>query len=241
MSAISSGEIEMRPIVVVFPDESERKKVELPEEVEVLIGDPTNPETLERAHVREASYVILALEDDSKSVFTTLMVKRLSKAKVFVEALCGETSRKLRFRARGGGRHRQPHHGRRRLRHLRSGAGRPVGHPLRRGHEAPPRRGLLPSGLLPGKTRPQPGTGREDSRRIQTDRHKARLFQWKKVMVLPHRPCRRGVGLIPAKTASQGCGFAIFPDIRHLCPPLHWKEKYITLRLFTPMKGSCSG
>ncbi|NJE76658.1 TrkA family potassium uptake protein [Thermococcus sp. ES12] len=96
MAAISSGEVEMRPIVVVFPDEGERKKVELPEEVEVLIGDPTNPETLERAHVREASYVILALEDDSKSVFTTLMVKRMSGAKVFVEALRGESLELLR-------------------------------------------------------------------------------------------------------------------------------------------------
>ncbi len=91
MSAISNGEVEMRPIVVVFPDEEERKKVELPEEIEVLVGDPTNPETLERAHVREASYVVLALEDDSKSVFTTLMIKRTSKARVFVEALRRES------------------------------------------------------------------------------------------------------------------------------------------------------
>lgn len=91
LSAISNGEVEMRPIVVVFPSENERKRVELHEEVEVLIGDPTNPETLERAHVREASYVILALEDDSKSVFTTLMIKRISSAKVLVEALKRES------------------------------------------------------------------------------------------------------------------------------------------------------
>ncbi|ASJ08167.1 calcium-gated potassium channel protein [Thermococcus siculi] len=89
--AISSGEAELRPIVVVFPSEDERKKVELPEEVEVLIGDPTNPETLERAHVKEASNVILALEDDSKSVFAVLMIKRTSKARVLVEALNAES------------------------------------------------------------------------------------------------------------------------------------------------------
>ena len=89
--AISRGEAEMRPIVVVFPSEEERKKVELPEEVEVLIGDPTNPETLERAHVKEASNVILALEDDSKSVFATLMIKRISRARVLVEALKAES------------------------------------------------------------------------------------------------------------------------------------------------------
>ncbi len=89
--AISSGDAELRPIVVVFPSEEERKKVELPEEVEVLIGDPTNPETLERAHVKGASNVILALEDDSKSVFATLMIKRISRAKVLVEALNAES------------------------------------------------------------------------------------------------------------------------------------------------------
>ncbi|WP_457752301.1 potassium channel family protein [Thermococcus sp.] len=96
LSAIVSGEAEMRPIVVVFPSEEERRRVELPEEVEVLIGDPTNPETLERAHVREASYVVLALEDDSKAVFTTLMIKKASKARVLVEVLSEESSELLK-------------------------------------------------------------------------------------------------------------------------------------------------
>ncbi|NJE85440.1 calcium-gated potassium channel protein [Thermococcus sp. CX2] len=91
MSAISSGDADLKPIVVVLPSDEERKKMELPEEVEVLIGDSTNRETLERAHVEGASHVILSLEDDSKSVFTTLMIKRLSKAKVFVEALRPES------------------------------------------------------------------------------------------------------------------------------------------------------
>ena len=94
--AISSGGAEPRQIVVVFPSEEERKKVELPEEVEVLVGDPTNRETLERAHVEGASNVILALEDDSKSVFATLMIKRISKAKVLVEALNAESVELLR-------------------------------------------------------------------------------------------------------------------------------------------------
>ena len=96
LRAIVSGEAEVRPIVVVFPSEEERRKVELPEEVEVLIGDPTNPETLERAHVKEASYVVLALEDDSKAVFTTLMVKKASKARVLVEVLSEESSELLK-------------------------------------------------------------------------------------------------------------------------------------------------
>ncbi len=91
MSAISGGDAEARPIVVVFPDDGERKKVDLPEDVEVLVGEPTSRETLERAGVGDASYVILALEDDSKAVFTTLMVKRLSAAKVLVEALNAES------------------------------------------------------------------------------------------------------------------------------------------------------
>ncbi|NJE05497.1 calcium-gated potassium channel protein [Thermococcus sp. M36] len=96
ITAVSGGSAEMRPIVVVFPDETERKKVELPEEVEVLVGDPTNLETLERAHIGEASHVILALEDDSKSVFTTLMIKRMSRARVFVEALRKESAELLK-------------------------------------------------------------------------------------------------------------------------------------------------
>jgi voltage-gated potassium channel len=89
--AISTGDAEPRPVVVVFPNDEERRKVELPEEVEILVGDPTNRETLERAHVEDASNVILALEDDSKSVFATLMIKRMSKAKVLVEALKSES------------------------------------------------------------------------------------------------------------------------------------------------------
>ncbi|CAI1492671.1 Kef-type K+ transport systems, predicted NAD-binding component [Thermococcus nautili] len=91
IGAIERGELGLAPIVVVFPSEEERKKVELPEEIEVLIGDPTNRETLERARVEKASHVILALEDDSKAVFVTLMVKRMSNAKVLVEVLSEES------------------------------------------------------------------------------------------------------------------------------------------------------
>ena len=96
LGAIERGELKLAPIVVVFPDEEERKRVELPEEVEVLIGDPTSRETLERARVDRASHVILALEDDSKAVFVTLMVKRMSKARVFVEVLSEDSVELLR-------------------------------------------------------------------------------------------------------------------------------------------------
>jgi len=91
LGAIERGELKLAPIVVVFPDEEERKRVELPEETEVLIGDPTSRETLERAGVERASHVVLALEDDSRAVFVTLMVKRMSRAKVFVEVLSEES------------------------------------------------------------------------------------------------------------------------------------------------------
>jgi voltage-gated potassium channel len=91
IGAIERGELELAPIVVVFPSEEERKGVTLPDEVEVLIGDPTNKETLERARVEEASHIILALEDDSKAVFVTLLVKRMSQAKVLVEVLSEES------------------------------------------------------------------------------------------------------------------------------------------------------
>jgi voltage-gated potassium channel len=64
LSAMERGEVPHRPLVVVFPNEEERRKVELPEEVEVLIGDPINRETLKRARVETASHVVLALDDD---------------------------------------------------------------------------------------------------------------------------------------------------------------------------------
>ena len=88
--AISAGQAEDNPIVVVLPSEEEKKRLPL-EDVEVLVGDPTNKDTLQRARVAEASYVLLTLEDDSKSVFVTLMVKQMSNAKVFVEALKRES------------------------------------------------------------------------------------------------------------------------------------------------------
>ena len=96
LAAMERGELKVAPVVVVFPTDEERRKVELPEEVEVLVGDPQNRETLERAHVNSASHVILALEDDSKSVFTTLMVKRISPARVSVEVLSSESVELLR-------------------------------------------------------------------------------------------------------------------------------------------------
>ena len=95
MSAISCGDAKAKPIVVVFPSDEERKKVDLSSDVEVIVGEPTSRETLERAQVNVASYVILALDDDSKAVFATLMIKRLSKAKVLVEALNAESAELL--------------------------------------------------------------------------------------------------------------------------------------------------
>jgi voltage-gated potassium channel len=91
LGAIEMGEVDARPVVVVLPSEEERRKIELPEEVEVIIGDSTTEETLQRAGVPSASYVMLALEDDSKSVFSVLMIKRISSARVFVEALKPES------------------------------------------------------------------------------------------------------------------------------------------------------
>ncbi|WP_456368340.1 potassium channel family protein [Thermococcus sp.] len=91
LSSMSRGEVKRTPIVVVFPNEEEKRRVELPEEVDVLIGDPTNRETLERAGVERAAGVVLALGDDSKSVFVTLMIKSMSRAEILVEALSDES------------------------------------------------------------------------------------------------------------------------------------------------------
>ncbi|WP_461866376.1 potassium channel family protein [Thermococcus sp.] len=90
-TAISLGQTANGEIVVLLPSEDEKKRLELPDDVEVLIGDPTNKETLYRAGIKNASHVILALEDDSKSVFVTLLVKNISKAQVFVEVLKDES------------------------------------------------------------------------------------------------------------------------------------------------------
>ncbi|AEH25382.1 potassium channel family protein [Pyrococcus yayanosii] len=91
LPAMERGEVKRRPLVVILPDEEERRKLELPEEVDVIIGDPTNRETLRRARVEDAGHVVLTLEDDSKAVFVTLMVKGMSGAKVYVEALKEES------------------------------------------------------------------------------------------------------------------------------------------------------
>ncbi|AIF70427.1 hypothetical protein PAP_10280 [Palaeococcus pacificus DY20341] len=91
MLAISNGYADNKPVVVLLPSEEEKKRLELSPDVEILIGEPSNKDTLKRANVESAKYVILALEDDSKSVFVTLLVKGMSNAKVFVEALRPES------------------------------------------------------------------------------------------------------------------------------------------------------
>ncbi len=90
-AAIASGQAADGGIVVLLPNEEEKKKLELPDDIEILVGDPTNKETLHRAGVQNASHVILALEDDSKAVFVTLLIKNLSQARVFVEVLKEES------------------------------------------------------------------------------------------------------------------------------------------------------
>ncbi|MDK2983555.1 MAG: voltage-gated potassium channel [Thermococcaceae archaeon] len=96
MDAISKNQAPKKPIIVILPNDDERKKLTIPEEVEVIIGEFTNRETLERANIGNAGYVLLALGDDSESVFVTLMIKQLSKAKVFVEVLKHESVPLLR-------------------------------------------------------------------------------------------------------------------------------------------------
>ncbi|AFK21826.1 calcium-gated potassium channel protein [Pyrococcus sp. ST04] len=91
ISAMDRGEVEKRGVVVIVESEEEKRQLNLPEEVEVIVGDPTEEETLRRASIEKAKHVIITLENDSKSVFVTLKVKRLSKAKIHVEALREES------------------------------------------------------------------------------------------------------------------------------------------------------
>lgn len=94
-SAMEKGEAEEAPIVVVVLSEEEKRRLDNMG-VEVLVGDPGVKETLRRANVEGARYVIVALNDDSKAVFTTLLIKSLSRAKVFVEAMLPENAELIR-------------------------------------------------------------------------------------------------------------------------------------------------
>ncbi|WP_342666385.1 potassium channel family protein [Palaeococcus ferrophilus] len=94
-SAMEKGEAEERPIVVVVPTDEEKRRLD-GVDVEVLVGDPGVKETLKRAKVDRARYAVVALDNDSKAVFTTLLIKSLSRAKVFVEVMLPENAELLR-------------------------------------------------------------------------------------------------------------------------------------------------
>ncbi|MFA4701686.1 potassium channel family protein [Pyrococcus kukulkanii] len=91
IAAMERGEAERGKIVAIVESEDEKRRLNLPEEVEVLVGDPTEDDTLKRASIERAKHVILTPEDDSKAVFITLKVKSFSKAKIHVEALREES------------------------------------------------------------------------------------------------------------------------------------------------------
>lgn len=95
-AAMEKGEAEEGPVVAVVPSDEEKRRLDHLPDVEVLVGDPGVKETLKRAKVERASYVVLAMEDDSKAVFATLLIKSLSRAKVFVEVMLPENAELLK-------------------------------------------------------------------------------------------------------------------------------------------------
>ncbi len=53
---------------------------EVPEDVDYVVGDPTDDKVLERAGVRSAKYILICLSSDSRAIHTVLTVKRLNRS-----------------------------------------------------------------------------------------------------------------------------------------------------------------
>jgi len=57
----------------------ERRPKNPPEDIEYVVGDPTEPATLERAGARSAKYVLVCLSDDSKIIHTVLSIRKINR------------------------------------------------------------------------------------------------------------------------------------------------------------------
>jgi len=57
----------------------ERRPREVPEDVEYVVGNPTDPTTLERAGARTARYVLICMSSDSKIIHTVLSLRKINK------------------------------------------------------------------------------------------------------------------------------------------------------------------
>lgn len=72
-------------IVVIVPHDVREP---LLSDLHVIVGDVLSEETLRRASVDHASHVIITLDDDSKTVLLTLLIRKLNRnVKIIAEAL----------------------------------------------------------------------------------------------------------------------------------------------------------
>ena len=73
---MEKGMAPRRRMVVVVPTSEEKEVLDLPREVEVLVGDPLSQEVLDRARVQDADTVVVAADDDSTTALIVLAVRR---------------------------------------------------------------------------------------------------------------------------------------------------------------------
>ncbi|RLG82304.1 MAG: calcium-gated potassium channel protein [Thermoprotei archaeon] len=75
-SLVNRGLAPSKDIVVLVPSSKDKERLNLPEDVEVLVGDPMNEEALLRVNVAEAGVVLVAGDDDSWTALAILSIRR---------------------------------------------------------------------------------------------------------------------------------------------------------------------
>lgn len=92
---------EKRQIVVITEEQDDViiiKRKGDPKNVFPIYGDPSKNDILEQANVREASVVILSMEDDSKNLITALHIKELApKARIIVRTTRAELKKTMKI------------------------------------------------------------------------------------------------------------------------------------------------
>ncbi len=92
---------EKRQIVVITEEQDDViiiKRKGDPKNVFPIFGDPSKNEILEQANVKEASVVILSMEDDSKNLITALHIKELNpKARIIVRTTRAELKKTMKI------------------------------------------------------------------------------------------------------------------------------------------------
>jgi voltage-gated potassium channel len=92
---------EKRQIAVITEEQDDviiiKRKGE-PKNVFPIYGDPSKNEVLEQANIKEASVVILSMEDDSKNLITALHIKEMNpKARIIVRTTRAELKKTMKI------------------------------------------------------------------------------------------------------------------------------------------------